>query len=1302
MKRLPKRMTALVLLAYGAPNVFSAADLPVGALWPACREVFLIEVANGSARQFDAVTGVDLPGNLGASPAATRAVRLVELNEGGLAVARLPVQLDVSAGQSRLFFPLTGQTPPGSRRRFLLYANAPGDVPADEDRIAPAESPFDTLTVRAGNGQVTVANRFYETAQPEKGGGGLITSVTFVNTGLTTRQFTYDERIYNSAVANMASLYCLRDDSQATTTVRSQGPIRTVVEAKAHYTRGGATTTGNARAVYRYEFTAGSPLIAVSADVTQDVEEPWTELHFLQLSTKGTAFPIWRAGDGLAGLFTGTKQSRHVARWGIMSNGADAVGLLSRDGLIWYDDPHGYCNYFQFPVTQWKTKTHHFDGRIYIGPLQPHAIMEQWFARLTDPPKVTISPLSVMGEVRNLMLGMPSSPTPSDGKDYEQALVLSILRRDPAIFRNADLLDLVRDSAFLKIPPSHPDDHHWEIGIGKERDYAAFVRRRENLLWLANRLAVFRFDLAGGGRLAQALDLRGRCDLIGYAPSFKSPLWRVSVRRNDGTMVTTDSLTAGQPRTNRPARDDRTRNRQDVAVTVEWPAFAVQDCKGTLAVRVEMRIGPDRPVVSARLSIDNKLADAGLWSVEFPVLAPVAPPGRTDVAIPRLNWGKLHERCAGEQSGEYPSGWWPMQYLSVTDGPSTLYLGAHDPQCGAKRFSLKAGGEFHFDLLPPDMGKPGASFTMDHDIVFGPLTGDWFDAARFYREWALQQVWMSRGPLDKREDIPRKLRDGLVWLLLSGEPKSVVPTAIAAQEFLRVPVGIHWYSWHQIPFDVNYPHYFPVKEGFKEAVKTLTDRGIYVMPYINGRLWDSGLPDFNTVARPASCKGIDGKPYIEEYGSGAKLAVMCPSTPLWQDKMCDVVGTLLNEYGVNAVYLDQIASAGPRQCFDAAHGHRLGGGTWWAAGYWKMMDRIQQIGATRTPDVFFTTENNAESYSHNIDAFLIWNPRRPNMIPINAVVYGGMRVHFANRVHPADSDMAFAMKVGRDWLWGTQLGWMEPFYLAPEHRAKGEYFRRLAHARMRAAPFLGYGQMLRPPTITCDAVVSAEWYGESALEHSVTWSAVGGACWRAPDGRIGVIFTNYDTAPRTFRFTLHEEVARQVGSFALWCEPTERGLVPFDPIGCPDGSFPVACIPGRDVLILEAIPCASAAERDERRKTLPVKSAPATQQAVAAPSMHARLDLPFAPTPPGQPVLGKLTVGGFQAAEPNWLIRLNLPDGCAVEPSGSFPLRPSTQGRSEFDLLIYPEPNMTGDQRVGVELARRLGWGTLRVAAPKK
>jgi hypothetical protein len=63
-------------------------------------------------------------------------------------------------------------------------------------------------------------------------------------------------------------------------------------------------------------------------------------------------------------------------------------------------------------------------------------------------------------------------------------------------------------------------------------------------------------------------------------------------------------------------------------------------------------------------------------------------------------------------------------------------------------------------------------------------------------------------------------------------------------------IAAHWYCWHEIPFDTDYPDYFPgnsiyccnlinvAKPGFKEAVSQLQSIGYKIFPYINGRLYD--------------------------------------------------------------------------------------------------------------------------------------------------------------------------------------------------------------------------------------------------------------------------------------------------------------------------------------------------------------------------------------------------------------------------------------------------------------------------------
>jgi hypothetical protein len=125
--------------------------------------------------------------------------------------------------------------------------------------------------------------------------------------------------------------------------------------------------------------------------------------------------------------------------------------------------------------------------------------------------------------------------------------------------------------------------------------------------------------------------------------------------------------------------------------------------------------------------------------------------------------------------------------------------------------------------------------------------------------------------------------------------------------------------------------------------------GVRVTPYINGRIFDMDTESWianDGQAQKAAAKQTsnimnataeDLSYYEESYGSQAKFAVMCPHTNYWQNKIISVVDKIVNTYHTDGVYIDQIASAGPRPCYDRTHNHSLGGGDHWVKGYNTML-----------------------------------------------------------------------------------------------------------------------------------------------------------------------------------------------------------------------------------------------------------------------------------------------------------------------------------------------------------------------------
>ena len=487
---------------------------------------------------------------------------------------------------------------------------------------------------------------------------------------------------------------------------------------------------------------------------------------------------------------------------------------------------------------------------------------------------------------------------------------------------------------------------------------------------------------------------------------------------------------------------------------------------------------------------------------------------------------------------EYPSYGVSFQFSAVWNASTRkgIYYGMHDPTPAIKQFSFIRGTNeptmyvgFSQHLENTDRAPNGQK--LYGKAVWQQIDGDWYDAAVIYRGWMEKNArWMPEMGKFTRSDT-HWLGDIDAWWLYHINGDTFADEIIEAAKDLGAKSAVHLYLWHQNPFDNDYPHYFPEKECVRRELKKVQDAGIKVIPYINGRLWDThdrGAEDwqFTDVAKPFCTKDRHGSVFTESYsskesdGSPVVLSIMCPSTKLWQNTLKGVVGGILDDVGFDGVYMDQIAAAKPWLCSDPTHDHPAGGGKWWNESYY---DLIRTVADGHEPEKsVFATECTAEMFMGRIQAYLSWLLVKNDQVPAFPVVYSDKVVLFGRAYNGIKGENSDANRIfaAQSLLFGDQMGWISPAsYNALNCKA---FFKKLVHVRAELHDLLSHGVMLRPPMLSDDGPrLHSDNIGH-AYFRTVDYPSVQGALWQEKEtGRKVLIIVN--AAPTNVNVSLETE-----------------------------------------------------------------------------------------------------------------------------------------------------------------------------------
>lgn len=589
-------------------------------------------------------------------------------------------------------------------------------------------------------------------------------------------------------------------------------------------------------------------------------------------------------------------------------------------------------------------------------------------------------------------------------------------------------------------------------------------------------------------------------------------------------------------------------NKGDQILRLEWNDLRFWEEDSICTVKVTVKLPSNDGVARWNIYVSNRSDYWGLWEVSCPSVNGFPADGKYDIATPVTGTGgHLLKNWSGLFKERSPSGFMPMQFISLNDDTNAVYFSSQDGESRAKDFYIDSEkNRLSLIRYPENMGVPGSDLPGYYYAHFGPYQGGWLEAALRYREWAIQQVWTAKGPISHRPDFPEIatnigfwIRDTWVWDLPPDEDKNTgdplswrrderdphemnIPF-IEAMEKMEVPIAFQWYGWHHVLFDNEYPHYLPPLKGFKERVAELVDSGALIVPYINGLSADSKISDwyrFDPHAIKDEAGGLRQKFYRDGAG---RLTPMCPNQNFWHYTVNYIVDSIVNVYGANGIYMDEISCNSHELCFNPDHRHPLGGGRYWADGYRNLYRKTLNIAHQSGKDIVITSESANEIFYDLVTANLFTGRPTDYEIPMLQVVYSGYTLFYASRCDFRGSSNLFNFCVGQGFIDGKQIGWMDFDLFRPEFNNKLEYLKLCAKYRVNTKKYLTFGRLLEPVYPENKISLFEEEFRGGGVHKGKAPSAEA-RLWQAEDGKIAVFFASYTDKQTTFKYSIDPSV----------------------------------------------------------------------------------------------------------------------------------------------------------------------------------
>lgn len=474
----------------------------------------------------------------------------------------------------------------------------------------------------------------------------------------------------------------------------------------------------------------------------------------------------------------------------------------------------------------------------------------------------------------------------------------------------------------------------------------------------------------------------------------------------------------------------------------------------------------------------------------------------------------------------------------------------------------------------------GSTYSTPYPIAFGVFNGNWYDAAQIYRNWLQTEAnglgeILEKGKLEFRADVPQWFKE-LALISVGFLPNQFTnPTVInnyvtkwaSIKNFYDLQNSdfyvFHW-GWHT-PDSLGF--YQPLA-GINNLFQSLRNQNIYTGVRILSFSYASTAG--STCGDPTQNAATLITGQIDNFGVSNNIHLN-PFTPFASCYMNDFVQNRLLPTGAVSFFYDNPYFGDVS--YNPAHGNPLGqGGSWLYDSIVSRMTAVRQQAKLIEPRFFTAHEASFEGFIRASDiagsgyTFTASSFVKPTnladevRIPLQSALYHDYTLlhnanefsyylHlFGNGVILNLEDIDFATALG--FVQGRQLNTDEP-YLPTDNFANYELlntgsppllagFPQLAQIIVNHANFLKqmvdykktpsirkyltYGQFLRPLNISVPQTTKVFGAGPLAPgepNYPVPAPRVLNGVYRANDGKIGLVFTNHESAAATFNLNFN-------------------------------------------------------------------------------------------------------------------------------------------------------------------------------------